>query len=102
MANAKWTFFYYCNAESDLFDNVITMMKNMAKLDYTSGNVNVVLLVDRIEIKRNMDVQRFYTEDKYHWFDTLCFVMKNGLDPIEATAVKPPGLSGDQDMGDQE
>ena len=88
MPNAKWTFFYYCNAESDLYDNVITMMKNMAELDYSSGKVNVVLLVDRIEVKPNMETQRFYKEDKYRWSETLCFEMRNGLDPAADDALK--------------
>lgn len=100
MDQANWTFFYYCNAESDLFDNVITMVKNMATLNFPADKkVNVLLLIDRIKVSSDMDVTRFYTDEKYKWHKTLRFVLRKDLDPTVEDAQKS---LEDLDMGDVE
>lgn len=98
MAQAQWTFFYYCNAESDLFDNVVTMVKNMGKLNFPPGNkVNILLLIDRIKIRDTMVVRRFYKDDEYKWHDALRFVVRAEIDAIRDHA---ESSIGDVDMGD--
>lgn len=97
---AKWTFFYYCNAESDLFDNVITMMKNMAALNYPEQpEVNILVMADRIKVTSRMDTERFYTDPELKWSNTLLFVMKPGMEPVYENAEFD---YGDADMGDEE
>ena len=94
---ADWTFFYYCNAESDLYDNVITMMNNMAGMDFNSGNnINILLLVDRISVTNEMETTRFYTDTDLRWHQCVKFVMGSGLQPVETSGT----ILGDLDMGD--
>lgn len=93
---ADWTFFYYCNAESDLFDNVITMMNNMSSMNFQSSNkINILLLVDRIKVTSEMETMRYYTEPELSWHQCVRFVMRSELKPVESAGTS----LGDLDMG---